>query len=55
MVQGGGRRAKAQVKPHFSLGGSVQATHGQTVAHQLSTILLQKQEEYRNAAKLTTM
>lgn len=35
--------------------GSVQATNGQTVAHQPSTILLQRQEEYSNATKLTTM
>lgn len=36
--------------------GSVQVTKGQTVAHQVTTILLlQKQEEYINSTKLTTM
>lgn len=39
-----------------SASGSVQVTKGQTVVHQVTTILLlQKQEEHINATKLTTM
>lgn len=53
------RGREGVLKPESNLtsaSGSVQVTKGQTVVHQVTTILLlQKQEEHIKATKLTTM